>query len=79
MAFPKFVKTKTLTKAQLVQLLNGLADEANVYLMLDRSVLEMALHGAPDPEQELYFGLSSSSQHEADGVSLLAEILPKLE
>jgi len=69
-----FGKVKTLTKAQLVQLLNGVNDDELVYFLVIPPVLEMAQSGLPDGPKDLYFGISSSSQGEVGGVTLLADI-----
>lgn len=75
MSYPRVVPVRTLTKADLVKLLDGIADDTQIYICLTRSVLAMAEQGALDKQQDLYFGVSSSSTHQPpNGISLLADI-----
>lgn len=71
-----YANIATLTKAELVQILQGVEDDARIYIMATNSVVQMALAGATVGKKDVYLGLSKNSMSEVDGLSLVANICP---
>ncbi len=70
-------QTRTLTKAQLLHALATVDDDAKVYVVATRSIIDMALSGAKVDPNDVYLAISASVQREDDGgVSLIADFNP---
>lgn len=68
-----FVKANTLTKKELLLALDGVDDDARIYVTATKSVIEMAQSGALIAPHDVYLALSKNVQFENDGVSLVAD------
>jgi hypothetical protein len=72
-----YVNVATVTKAELLRVLEGVPDEAKVYVMATHETACMAIEGAKVEPRDVYFGLSANSTQELGGIALVAEFRPE--
>lgn len=64
---------KTLTKKDLLKILEGVDDDSKIYVVATKSVIEMAQKGALVEPHDVYLSLSNNVQKEANGIALVAD------
>jgi hypothetical protein len=71
-----YASVATLTKAELMHVLDGVADDAKIYVMASHAVIQMAVDGAKVAPRDAYFGLSRNTNPELGGIALVADFRP---